>query len=200
MRLPLEGYLRGDTRKVFSLVATLPFSPVDVDLNVLARGQWDSLKDRMRIWFLPGAEGQNDKTSCYVMIRKFDPEQAVLVCMHVVMNLETGGKDNRPFFTVGILSNDDIRARAVLGIFLDVPPIFHKRSEVTLVEGKWRDDPGAVMRYAANTYSVLTANADPGGRVYSLKFEPPADFMASLKPNLDSWWDPVDGEKPDHKA
>jgi len=182
------------------LVAALPFSPVDVDLNILARGEWDALKDRLRIWFLPRSDGQNDRTSCYVMIRKFDRRQAVLVCVHIVMNLEVGGKDGQPLFTIGILSNDDIRARAVLGVFLGVPPIFHKRSEITLIEGKWRGDPGAVMRYAANAYSVLTPRADPGGRVYSLKFEPPAGFMASLKPNLDTWWDSVDGEKSDHKA
>lgn len=197
----LEGYIRGETTtKVYSLVAAVPFSPVDVDLNTLARGEWDALKDRMRIWFLPRTEGQNDKPSCYVMIRKFDQQQEVLVCVHIVMNVEDGGKDDQPFFTIGILSNDDIRARAVLGVFLGVPPIFHKRSEITLIEGKWRDDPGVVMRYAANVYSVLTSKADPGGRVYSLKFEPPADFMASFKPNLDNWWDSVDGEKSDQKA
>jgi hypothetical protein len=151
LRMLLEGYLRGETMtKVYSLVAAVPFSPVDVDLNILARGEWDAVKDRMRIWFLPRTDGPNDKPSCYVMIRKFDQRQAVLVCVHIVMNLDVGEEGDQPLFTIGILSNDDIRARAVLGVFLGVPPIFHRRSEITLIEGKWRDDPGAVMRYAAN--------------------------------------------------
>jgi hypothetical protein len=103
----------------------------------------------------------------------------------------------QPYFTIGILSNDDVRARAVLGIFLGIPPIFHKRSEITLIEGKWRTDSGAVMRFAPNVYSVFFAS--PMGhesKVYQLKFEPPADVMASLKPNLDGWWNPAEDEKP----
>jgi hypothetical protein len=96
------------------LVAVIPFSPVDIDLNLLAKGEWDALKDRLRVWFLPRTEGQSDNPSCYVMIRKFDQQQAVLVCAHVVMNLRPGvGRDGQPYFTVRILSNDDIGARAI---------------------------------------------------------------------------------------
>jgi hypothetical protein len=70
------------------------------------------------------------------MIRKLDQRQGVLVYVHIVMNLGTGeGKEGQPYFTIGVLSDDDIRARAVLGVFLGVPPIFHKRSEITLIEG-----------------------------------------------------------------
>ena len=144
-----------------SLVAAVPFSPVDVDLNVLARGEWDALTDRFRVWFLPKTEGQNDKTSCYVMIRKFDRQQAVLVCVHVVANLEAGeGGNGQRYFTLGILSNDDIRARAILGTFLGVPPIFHRRSEITLIERKWRADPATVARFASNVYSTVAAKGD----------------------------------------
>jgi hypothetical protein len=190
LRVQLESYLRGEMSRVYSLVASLPFSPVDVDLNLLARGEWDSSKDRLRVWFLPRSEEQNDKTSCYVMVRKLDQQQAILVCVHIVMNLEVGsGGEGRPFFTLGILSNDDIRARATLGVFLGVPPIFHKRSEIKLIESKWRSDPSTVMRYTANVHSVLAASVDPGGKVYSLKLEPTPDLLASLKPNLDTWWD-----------
>lgn len=190
MRVDLESYLGGEISRVYSLVASLPFSPVDVDLNLLARGEWDSSKDRLRVWFLPRREGQNDKTSCYVMIRKFDQQQAILVCAHVVMNLGVGPMgEGQPFFTLGILSNDDIRARAMLGVFLGVPPMFHKRSEVKLIENKWRSDPSTVMRYMANVHSVLAASVNPEGKVYGLKFELAPDLLASLKPNLDIWWD-----------
>jgi hypothetical protein len=188
LRVQLEGYLGGETPRVYSLVASVPFSPVDIDLNLLARGEWDASKDRMRIWFLPATEGQGDKTSGYVMIRKFDQQQGVLVCLHVVMNMEAGApKSSRPYFTIGILSNDDARARAVLGIFLGVPPIFHERSEIALVEGRWRDDPATVMRFVANVHSTIGSQGP--GPVYRLKFEPPADLLASLKPGLDNWWD-----------
>jgi hypothetical protein len=180
--------------RVYSLVASLPFSPVDVDLNLLARGEWDSSKDRLRVWFLPRKDGQDDKTSCYVMIRKFDQQQAILVCVHIVMNSEVGSGEGQPFFTLGILSNDDIRARAMLGVFLGVPPIFHRRSEVKLIESNWRSDPSTVMRYTANVHSVLAASANPGGKVYRLEFEPTPDVLASLKPNLDTWWDSAESE------
>jgi len=178
------------------LVASVPFSPVDVDLNLLARGEWDASKDRLRVWFLPATEEQNDKPSGYVMIRKFDEGQGILVCVHIVMNLGSGSaKDGQPYFTIGILSNDDIRARAVLGIFLGVPPIFHKRSEITLIEGKWRTDLATVMRFTANVHSAIASQGGPG-EVYRLKFEPPADILASLKPGLDNWWDSSNEDPP----
>ena len=192
MRVQLEGYLRGETMRVYSLVASVPFSPIDVDLNLLTRGEWDGSKDRLRVWFLPATEGQNDRPTCYVMIRKLDQRQGVLLCVHIVMNLGTGvGKEGgRPYFTIGILSNDDIRARAILGVFLGVPPIFHKRSEITLIEGRWRTDSATVMRFVANVHSTVASQGDPG-EVYHLKFERPADLLASLKPGLDTWWDPA---------
>ena len=194
LRVPLESYLGREIGRVYSLVATIPFSPVDVDLNVLARGEWDALTDRFRVWFLPKTEGQNDKTSCYVMIRKFDQEQAVLVCVHIVANLEAGeGGSGQRYFTLGILSNDDIRARAILGIFLGVPPIFHRRSEITLIERKWRADPATVARFASNVYSTVAAKAGQGGGLYRLRLEPAPDLLANLKP-LDAWWDVSAGE------
>jgi hypothetical protein len=195
LRVQLEGYARGETSRVYSLVASVPFSPVDVDISLLARGEWDASKDRLRIWFLPATEGQSDKPSGYVMIRKLDQRQGVLVYLHVVMNLGGGGaKDSRPYFTIGILSNDDVRARAVLGIFLEVPPIFHKRSEITLIEAKWRNDSATVMRFAANVHSAVESQLGSGGGVYRLKFEPPAEFLTSLRPNLDNWWDSTPSE------
>ena len=63
-----------------------------------------------------------------------------------------------------------------------------------MIESKWRSDPSTVMRYTANVHSVLAASVDPGGKVYSLKFEPTPDLLASLKPNLDTWWDSPEGE------
>jgi len=208
LRVALENYLGRDMPGVYSLVAAIPFSPVDVDLNVLARGEWDALTDRFRVWFLPKTEGKNDKTSCYVMIRKFDQQQAVLVCMHIVANLEFGeGGDGQRYFTLGILSNDDIRARAILGIFLGVPPIFHRRSEITLIERKWRTDPATVARFAANVYSTVSAKTGHGGEVNRLTVEPASDLLANLKP-LDVWWDPKargsaepdENVESDHKA
>jgi hypothetical protein len=110
--------------------------------------------------------------------------------VHIVMNLGTDeGREGQPYFTIGILSNDDIRARAVLGVFLGVPPIFHKRSEITLIEGRWRTDSATVMRFVANVHSTVASQSDPG-EVYHLKFEPSADLLGNLKPGLDSWWNP----------
>lgn len=171
-------------------MAAVPFSPIDLDLGLLARGEWDTVKDRFRIWFLPKIEGQNDTSLCYVTIRKLDPEQEVLVYMHIVINLEGRARDenSQSNFTVGILSNDDIRARSTLGVILGIPPVFHRRSEVRLVERKWRTDQEAVTRFSANVLSTVTGKLGPEGKVYGLKAQPPPDFLAKLKRNIDTWW------------
>lgn len=191
MRIPLEAYLQGKPSKVYSLVAAIPFSPLDIDLSLLARGEWDGIYDRFRIWYLPKAEGQNGKTVCYVMIRKADWANGVLIYAHIVVNLERGEPDSN--FTLGILSNDEIRARSVLGAILGIPPIFHKRSEITLVERRWRSDPEVLGRFAANVYSAtatLEASAAPSGEVYQLKIEAPSSgFTNKVGVGLDTWWD-----------
>lgn len=191
MRVPLESYLRERGPRVYSLVAGFTFSPVDVDIGRLARGEWNPATDRFRIWYLPEDEGTG-RPLCYVMIRKLDPDDLVLVYAHVVVNI--GVKLDDPgarAFTVGILSNDDVRARSTLNAMLEIPPSFHKRNEVQLIERKWRDDSDAVMRFTANIHSATTL---PGGRgmTYSLKLEPPLGMISSLKKSLGTWWEPAD--------
>jgi len=195
MRVALERYFGKEMSRVYSLVANVPFSPVDIDVAGLARGEWDALSDRFRVWFLPKGMAQNDKASCYVMIRKFDRQQGILTCAHIVMNLEDAGRDDCPCFSIGILSNDDIRARAMLGVFLGIPPVFHKRSEIELVEGKWKADPATVAQYTANVHSAFAAQS--GGKTYELKFDLPADFLKKLGP-LDSWWNKPEKSSGEH--
>jgi hypothetical protein len=189
MRIPLESYLQGRTSKVFSLVAEVPFSPLDIDLGHLARGEWNAQADRFRVWYVPSEKVDGDQT-CYVMVRKFDPEDGVLICGHFVVNLRGAKAARSGFsFTVGILSNDDIRARAMLNSLLDIPPSYHKRNELRVVERKWRDDSDAVLRFLANVHSALmNAVPDPGGRVYTLKFEPPPGMMDELRKGMGAWW------------
>ncbi len=74
-----------------------------------------------------------------------------------------------------------------------VPPIFHKRSEITLLERRWRTDPETVARFAANVFAAKSSMM-PGDKVYKLTVEPPADFMAKINSGLDSWW--VDKNQP----
>ncbi len=176
--------------KVYSLVAEVPFTPVDIDLGRLARGEWNALTDRFRIWYLPREDDADGRPVCYVMIRKFDPQDGVLLYGHVVVNVEeTAGAEAQRNFVVGIMSNDEIRARSMLNSMLDIPPSFHRRSEVRLVERRWRSDPDAVMRFLANVHSALSQPApDPGGKVCTLKFEPPPELMKELKRNLGAWW------------
>jgi hypothetical protein len=188
LRIPLGSYLQGTGAKVYSLVVDVPFSPLDVDLGHLARGEWNVLTDRFRIWFLPRGDGSGNQPVCYVMIRKFDPRHGVLVYGHVVVNTEEKeGAEIQRSFTIGIMSNDEIRARSTLNSVLDIPPLFHRRSEVRLVEGKWRSDPEAVMRFLANIHSAMAQPA-PSGKAYTLKFEPPPDMMGELKRNIGAWW------------
>jgi hypothetical protein len=190
LRVPLETYLRMDGAKVYSLVATVPFSPIDIDLGHLARGEWNALTDRFRLWYLP-SEGEDDgHPACYVMIRKFDAQDGVLLYGHVVVNLEQKmGAENPTSFTVGIMSNDEVRARSMLNSMLEIPPSFHKRSEVRLLEHRWRTDSDAVMRFLANIHSTMAQQPpDPSGKVYTLKFEPPPGLMGELKRNLGAWW------------
>ena len=190
MRVPLDSYFSVDGTKVYSLVAEVPFSPLDVDLGHLARGEWNPLTDRFRLWYLPPENGADGHPVCYLMVRKFDPRDGVIVYGHVVVNIEGGAEaEAQRNFTIGILSNDEVRARLMLNSTLDIPPSFHRRSEVRLVERKWRSDPDAVMRFLANVHSVFAHQApDPSGKVYTLRLDPPPGMMGELKRNLGAWW------------
>jgi hypothetical protein len=196
VKIPLRTYLQagggeGGPAKVYSLVAAIPFSPIDMELNLLAKGGWDALCDRFRIWYLPRVEGNDDdKPICYVMVRKFDKQQEVLACAHIVMNLEASATEGEPEsnFTVGILSNDEAGAGSILEVMLGVPPIFHTLSEITLIENRWRTDPESVMRFAANVYAA-TSGMGSAGEISYLNLRLPSDFLAKIKPGLDVWWD-----------
>ena len=190
LRVPLETYLRGGG-KVYSLVVSIPFSPLDIDLGRLSRGEWNPLADRFRVWYLPPGDGGGDGPPvCYVMIRKFDLEDRVLLYGHVVIKTDRpGGEEPLGSFTVGIMCNDEVRARSMLNSMVDIPPAFHRRSEVTLIERKWRSDPAAVMRFLANIHSVLAnLTPNPSGKVYAVKFEPPKEILGELKRGMGSWW------------
>jgi hypothetical protein len=188
LRVPLETYLRGTGTKVYSLVVGVPFSPLDIDIGHLARGEWNALTDRFRVWYLP-KEGESDsRPVCYVMVRKFDPRDGVLLYAHVVVNIRAEAVEEAKWnFTVGIMSNDDVRARSMLNSMLEIPPSFHRRNEVRLVERRWRNDPEAVMRFLANIHSSM-AQMTPSEKVYALKFEPLPGMMGELKRNLGTWW------------
>jgi hypothetical protein len=188
LRIPLESYLSGTGVKVYSLVVGVPYAPLDVDLGHLARGEWNPLTDRFRIWSLPKEHGSDGSPTCYVTIRKFDPADGVLLYGHLVIDMEVNVRDENPMnFAVGIMSNDEVRARSMLNSMLEIPPSFHRRSEVRLIERKWRSDPDAVARFMANVHSVMMQSAQTG-KVYTLKFEPPAGLMDDLKRNLPTWW------------
>ncbi len=190
MRVPLSVYQHGEA-KVYSLVARVPFTPVDLDIGRLARGEWDALTDRFRLWFIPRIEGRNDKPLCHFTVRKFDREGDVLLFVHIVPKLEVllSEDSNQEHFVVGILSNDDVRARAALGALLDVPPSFHRRQELRLIERRWRDDPRVIMLFLANVYSATSASRQ--GRVSSLQVggRPATDALAALKEGMAGWWE-----------
>ena len=174
---------------MYSLVAGVPFSPVDLDIAHLARGEWNALTDRFRIWFLPNEDGSSDQPVCYVVIRKFDPRDGVLLYAHVVVNIAGHARTRADRdFTVGIMSNDDVKARSMLNSILEIPPSYHRRNEVKLIERKWRDNPETVMRFLANIHSAMKRTA-PGGKVFALKFELPAGMTGELGHGLGAWWE-----------
>jgi hypothetical protein len=191
LRFPLSAYGPGGGR-VYSLVAQVSFTPLDVDMGRLARGEWDALTDRFRLWFIPRIEGRDDKPMFHLSVRKFDKDAGVLSFMHVVPNL--GGTlregESEQHFTVGILCNDDVRARAVLGSMLDMPPAFRRRNEIALVEKRWRTDPQAVMFFLANVHSAMSGSGS-SGRTISLHAEgkPSLDMLAAMKETMGSWWE-----------
>ena len=190
LRVPLEAYLSMGGAKVYSLVVGVPFSPLDIDLGHLARGEWNALTDRFRVWFLPREDGSDSQPTCYVMIRKFDPQAGVLLYGHIVINTdEEPDAENPRSFSVGIMSNDEIRARFMLNSILDIPPSYHRRNEVRLIERRWRSDPDAVMRFLANIHSAVTQMApNPSGKICAVKFEPPPGRMRELKHGMGAWW------------
>jgi len=122
------------------------------------------------------------------MIRKLDPHDMILVYAHLVFNIAKPDSAGDSTFTLGILSNDDVRARAALNSLLDIPPSFHRRNEVRILEKKWRDDGNAVMRFTANVHSVM-ATSIPGATFRSVSIEPPPDALKELKRGLGTWWD-----------
>lgn len=189
MRVPLEAYLRGPGAKVYSLVVGVPFSPLDIDLGHLARGEWNALTDRFRVWHLPSEDAKGPPV-CYVMVRKFYPKDDVIVYGHMLVNTyHKAREENGRSFTVGIMSNDEVRARVMLNSILDIPPSFHRRGDLRLIEKKWRGDPNAVMRFLANVQSVIARSIpNPSGKMYTLKFEPPPGLMEELTHNLSAWW------------
>ena len=191
MRVPLEAYFRGGGAKVYSLVVGVPFSPLDIDLGYLARGEWNALTDRFRVWYLPEEDGEGPPR-CYVMVRKFDPENGVVVYGHVVVNAEhkPAGDDCRSF-TVGIMSNDEVRASVMLNSVLDIPPLFHRRSELRTIEKRWRSDPAAVARFLANVHSAMSSMAppEPDEKAHTLTFSLPPGMMGEMKRDLASWWE-----------
>jgi hypothetical protein len=135
-------------------------------------------------------------------IRKLDKEAGVLVFMHLVPKLEAVLRDDseQAHFVVGVLSNDDVRARAALGALLDVPPAFHRRREVRLVEHRWRDDPRAAMFFLANVHSAVGAQG--WGRMVSVHVggESGVGVMAAMKDEMGTWWEAIKGparEQPD---
>lgn len=188
MRVPLSAYPES---KVYSLVARVPFTPIDFDVGRLARGEWNPLIDRFRIWFIPKIQGRDERAVCFFTVRKFDLESDTLVFMHVVPNLAATiqSDSSQADFDVGVLSNDDIRARSALGVILDNPPAYHRRREVRLIERRWRDDPDALMRFFANVQSL--ASLDPHASPASVKVNgpPTTEAMALLKDGMAGWWD-----------
>ena len=190
LRVPLESYLTMNGAKVYSLVAEVPFSPLDIDLGRLARGEWNALTDRFRFWCMPREGKDEGPPVCYLMIRKFDAREGVLVYGHVVVDNQKGGEvDHGKAFSMGILSNDEVRARSMLSSTLDIPPAFHRRSEVRLVERRWRSDPEATMRFLANVHSAIARqNPSAGDKAYTLRFEPPPGMMGELRRNMGAWW------------
>lgn len=195
MRVPLERYLEGTAGKVFSLVAWVPFTPIDIDLAGLSRGEWNPLCDRFRIWYIPKVDGQSDKPTSYVILRKLDPDQGVLIFARISTDLEAVEGEGKPpaSFTVAVLSNDEVKARSVIGAMLGVPPAYHRRSEVTMLERKWRADPETLAYFLANVQGAVS-NLVPGGKVYKLRFEAPPDFMAMMRSGLEDRLNPG-GEK-----
>ena len=189
MKVPLEAYLRGQGTKVFSLVARIPFTPLDIDIAYLSRGEWNPLTDRFRVWYLPDENGEGQPV-CYLMVRKFDPKDGVIVYGHIVVNTKHEGREDGGWsFTVGVLSNAEVRARVMLNSMLDIQPSFHRSSELRLVEKRWRSDPEAVMRFLANVHSALSQSSpNPGGKVYTLRFEPPPGLIRELRRNAGVWW------------
>jgi hypothetical protein len=76
------------------------------DIGRFARGEWNTLTDRFRLWFIPRIEGHDDRPLCHLSVRKFEREADVLVFMHVLPRLEASLKEcsEQEHFAVGVLS------------------------------------------------------------------------------------------------
>ncbi len=177
---------------VYSLVARIPFTPVDLDIGRLARGEWDPLKDRFRFWFIPTIKKLGDGPVCNFTIRKFDPDGGVLLFMHLTANhdatIQEDQEADSDHFVLGILCNDDVRARAALGSVLDIPPSFHRRKEVRLIESRWRRDSPVTMYFLANVHSVMSAGSEGPRASFKVEGTASEEILATLKDGMKGWW------------
>ena len=187
MRVPIERYLDGTASRVYSYVVAVPFSPIDLDLGRLARGEWNASSDRFRVWHMPGDARKGLPQLCYVIVRKFDPQAGVLTFLHIVVNLDAQGEDSSRNFTIGVLSNDDVRSRAALGAVIGIPPAFHRRSELLVIERRWRTDASAVLRFAANAQSAMS-KPGPGETGFNIRLELEPGIVEELRRNMGAWW------------
>lgn len=191
MRVPLERYLDGTAARVHSYVVAVPFSPIDLDLGRLARGEWNASSDRFRLWHMPGDGRSGLPQLCYVIVRKLDSRAGVMTFLHIVVNLDVQeGDDRGQSFTIGVLSNDDARSRAALGAVIGVPPAFHMRSELRVIERRWRTDASAVLRFAANAQSAVSKPGS-GETGFNIRLELEPGIVDELRRNMGAWWPTV---------
>ncbi len=183
---PLSAYQSGGG-KVYSLVARVPFTPVDLDIGRLARVKWDALTDRFRLWFIPKIEGRDDKPLCHFTLRKFDCEADVLVFMHVVPKLKALFRDDseQDHFLAGVLSNDEVRARSSAGHPSGVSP--KVRSEV----GRAQVEDGPPGCDVLSGERSLGHYGKPEGNLVSVGVgsRPGINLLAAMKEGMGEWWE-----------
>jgi hypothetical protein len=149
--------------RVYDLTAAAHFTPIDINVDYLAKAGWSPSTDHFRFLIdpaavplpgdLPSVAGGGDFLN--LLIRRYDQEQDCLAVIHVFPN-----------GLITILSNDSAFAKQCLqGLFVNVPPSFHSTACLT-IKAAWVTDSYAVSYFSGMVNCALNphlANQSCGG-------------------------------------
>jgi hypothetical protein len=129
---------------VHSLTATPSFSPIDINVEFLAKDGWSVSGDRLRFHIPPAANLPPGHamaavlaTKPHLLIRRYDREEDCLAAIRVQLDAVTN-----------ILSNDPAFAtRYLRRVFLEMPPSFHGEDTLTVKE-EWVTEPTTVAMFS----------------------------------------------------
>ncbi len=143
---------KGKVTVVYSLTATPSFSPIDINVEFLAKDGWSASGDRLRFHIPHGKSPPPSNpmaaviaaTKPNLLIRRYDREEDCLAAIRIHLD-----------GVIAILSNDpDFAKRYLRRVFLEMPPSFHSEDELE-IKDEWVTEPFTVAMFAGLVAGAL---------------------------------------------